>query len=375
MNPLRSTTPASPTPPGPVTSRPTVTAVALNHNGGDRILTTIVRLTEQTYPLHEIVVIDNGSTDGSPDRIRERFADRTDLRIVARDNDGLTVARNTAVQQAQTDLVFMVDADVYAEPDCVERLVAAQVETGAAVVCPRVRLLPESDIVQCEGAAAHFLGGMIMRHGHHPLADLAVTPAWVDGCIGASFLVSRSAALDAGGWNPAIFLYFEDHDFCLRMRARGHHFYCDPRAVVFHDRITQAGLTFRGKGHYPARRAFLNIRDRWTVVLTTFHWRTLIILTPALLLYETACMAVVMRSGWVRPWLGAVAWHVRNARTTWRQRRQVQLCRRVPDRQLLVGGRLPFVKGFASSPLARTGVTVLSAILNTYWLITRRAVG
>ena len=355
--------------------RPTVSALLLSYNGGERTINTLRALTEQTYPLEAILVVDNGSTDGTVERIRAEFGHVPGLRVIQQENLGLPAARNAGIRAAASDLVFMVDADVYAEPDCVERLVRAHVDTGAAVVCPRIRLIPERDTVQCDGAAAHFTGNMVLRHAYQPADATPAVPAYVDGCIGASSLVDRRKVLDAGGWDEKIFLYFEDHEFCTRMRAQGHRFYSEPRALVYHDRVTQAGLTFRGKGHYPARRAFLNIRDRWTVILTNYSLRTLIVLGPALLFYEAACFGIVILRGWLKPWFQAVWWHVTHLGPTLRRRREVQRKRRVADRDLLVGGPLPFTPGFVNSKWAAMGVSVLSATLDAYWRLTRRLIG
>lgn len=354
------------------TRLPTVTALCLSYNGGERTYNTVAALTRQRYPLHEILLVDNGSTDGSLEPIRRDFPQ---VRIISQENLGLPAARNAGLRHATGDLVFMVDGDVYAEPDCLERLVEAHLSSGCAVVCPRIRLIPERDTVQCDGAAAHFTGNMILRHAYQPADQTPATPAIVDGCIGASSLVDRRKVIDAGGWDEAIFLYFEDHEFCTRMRGLGHRFYCEPRALVYHDRVTTSGLTFRGKGHYPARRAFLNIRDRWNTILTNYRLRTLIVLLPAMLVYEAACLGIVAVRGWWGPWFKAVGWHLSHAGQTLRRRRAVQKRRVVPDRELLVGGPLPFTPGFVRSRWMRIGVSALSWGLNAYWRVAKPLIG
>jgi GT2 family glycosyltransferase len=231
-------------------------------------------------------------------------------------------------------------------------------------------------VVQADGAAIHFLGTMILRHGYQPVATTTTERSVVGGCIGACMLVDRVEVLAAGGFEELYFFYFEDLEFSLRLRAMGHRFLCEPHAEVLHERgAGTPGLSFRGAGAYPLRRARLTMRNRLLTILIHYRLRTLLLLLPALLLYEIATLCVAARRGWLRPWAEAWLWQIRNGRVIAARRRRMRDLRREPDRNLLVGGRLPLAPGVMDKPLERRLVGLLSCIFDGYWCLARRWVG
>jgi GT2 family glycosyltransferase len=362
------------TEPSATASAPTLGAVVINYNGGHRILECLQALCRQTLALERIVVVDNGSEDGSPERIRERF-EHVEV-IELGDNQGLPAARNVGLAAVDSELVLLADSDIYLEPDALQRLVSARTETGVAVVCPRIRLIPERDVVQADGAAAHFVGTMVLLHAYTSVDRVPTQRRSVGGCIGACYLVDRRTVVEAGGFDETYFFYFEDLEFMLRLAARGESFVCEPAAVAFHDRGEgTAGLSFRGTGQYPLRRAYLSMRHRWLTILIHYRLRTLLILSPALAVYELAVAAFAISRGWTLPWLKSWAWHFKNLPLIMRRRRAAQASRVRRDRDLLVGGPLPLAPGVAEAPATRAGVAVLSGLLNGYWRVARHLIG
>ncbi|NNF11890.1 MAG: glycosyltransferase family 2 protein [Gemmatimonadetes bacterium] len=352
---------------------PDVGAVVINYNGGARTLDCLAALRRQSVGLSRIVVVDNGSEDGSPDAIRERFPEVEVLELG--ENRGLPAARNVGLGALDTELVLLSDSDIYLEPDALAHLVSAHEETGVAVVCPRIRLIPERDVVQADGAAAHFVGTMVLLHAYTDVEQVPTERRAVGGCIGACYLVDRRTVIEAGGFDETYFFYFEDLEFMLRLSARGEGFVCEPAAVAFHDRGEgTAGLSFRGTGQYPLKRAYLSMRHRLLTILIHYRLRTLLVLAPALATYELAVAAFAVSRGWTIPWLKSWGWHFRNLRLVAQRRRSAQAARVVSDRDLLVGGPLPLAPGVIEAPATRVGVAALSGLLNGYWRIARRLI-
>ena len=353
---------------------PSVSAVVINYNGGERILKCIESMRRQTFPLSRIVVVDNGSEDGSPGQIRQRFPDVDVLELG--ENRGLPAARNVGLADSESELILLSDSDIYLEPDALEKLVSARDDAEVAVVCPRIRLIPERDVVQADGAAPHFVGTMVLLHAYTDVDRVPSHRRNVGGCIGACYLLDRRTVLEAGGFDETFFFYFEDLEFMLRLGSRGESFVCEPGAVVYHDRGTgTVGLSFRGTGQYPLRRAYLSMRHRLLTILIHYRLRTLLFLSPALAIYELAVVAFAVSRGWTVPWLKSWAWQFRNLSLVLGRRRAAQASRVVMDRDLLVGGPLPLAPGVIQSPMARAGVTLLSRVLNGYWSVARHLIG
>lgn len=351
---------------------PTVTAVVVNFNGGDRVLACIEALRSQTLPLDGLVVVDNGSTDESVAKIRKRFPE---VEIVAiGENVGISRARNRGLQRAGTDLVFSLDADMYVRRECIERLRETYIARGRpAAVVPRIVFHPGGSTIQCDGAEIHFMGTLGLRHGGRRAADFQADVEEVNGFTGACLLLDREKVTAAGGFDDTYFFYFEDLELGLRMRVLGHTILCDSRAVVDHDRgVGTAGLSFRGEGAYPRRRAHLTMRHHLLTVLIHYEIRTILLLLPAFALYEAVSFAVCLGRGWTGAWFRARTWQWRHRDEVREKRRRVQAARVRRDRDLLSGGPLPIADGFARSRAASAGLRSLSAVLNGYWGIAKR---
>jgi GT2 family glycosyltransferase/glycosyltransferase involved in cell wall biosynthesis len=354
-------------------------AIVVNFNGGARIANTIRALSSASAPPSRIILVDNASTDGSCEQVCAEFPDVELLAMNA--NIGLAAARNVGLRHVGPGPVLLVDGDVYVTDQCIELLQRGLRQAGAAVACPRVVFHPDLDLIQCDGAAAHFVGTMSLRHANLPLAsrtafEMQPHPVEVGACIGACMLVDRDTVLAAGGFDERYVFYFEDLEFSLRMRALGHTILCVPEAVVHHDRGRGTpGLSYRGQGTYPHRRAYLTMRHRLLTMITHYRLRTLLILAPALLVYEAATLVFVLKNGWIRPWMEAWLWQARNFADIRRQRRIMQARRLMPDRVLLAGGALPLAQGVAEQPVASAAVLALSFCLNLYWRLVRRLLG
>ncbi len=348
-----------------------VSAVVVNFNGGDRILRSIESLERQNLLFQEIIVVDNQSTDGSLDRIHARFPS-VRIRELG-ENRGLPAARNVGLRIATAELVLLNTYDVYLAEDSLRRLVEAYERCGSTVICPRVLLHPENEIVHCDGAALHFVGTLHLRHGFRPLRDTPTEGALVDACMGACVLVDRRRVLEAGGFDEGLFFYFDDLEFSMRLRSLGHAFFCEPAAVVYHDRGEGTpGFAFRGRGNYPPHRAFLTMSGRLRTMLIHYRMRTLLVLSPALALYEFVTFAVALRRGWVVPWLRAWQSQLRATRDIWTRRKRGMSLRTRSDRELLTGGPLPLAPGFLESRAAEVSASALAKALNGYWLFAQR---
>ncbi len=376
----------------------TVSAVVINYNGGQRIINTIEALVNQPYPLTQILLIDNDSTDGTPEKIRAQFADAS-IPVHVHDmgcNEGLPQARNTGLQMlldgtvptnsthdSQTnpvipELALLVDNDIYMQDDTIECMVKAyQNNDKPVIVCPRIRLIPERDTVQAEGAECHFLGTMTLRHAYTPVDQLPnMNAVEVGGCIGACYLVDLPRVMAAGAFDETFFFYFEDLEFSMRMRGMGYHVFCEPKAVVWHERgAGTPGLSFRGKEKkYPKRRMYLSMRHRLLNMFIHYRIWTLLVLLPALALYELASLGIAVLRGFGWQWVRAWWWNLTNVSLILSKRKRVQNNRKTPDRQVLSGGPIPLAPGFIKNPIARFGITLLNVLFNGYWKIARHII-
>ena len=354
----------------PPTTLPTVDVVVTYHESPETIGRVLDALSKQDQPLGRIVVVDNGSSAGIGP-----FEGQQEQLVLVRltENVGPSRARNIGLAETTAEWVFFVDDDIYPDAQCVSRLTSLAVETSAAVVCPRIVLPPDGSRIQCDGAWIHFTGTLILQNrdaltrerppGRH------VCGAFGSGCI----LVRREILAEAGGFDEDFFFQFEDMELSYRLRALGHTFWCNSGAVAFHD-LGQGtvGLSFRGRGAYPAQRVYYTLRHRWLTLLYHLRLRSALILAPALALYETAAFLECARRGWLSTWWRALSSLLKRPRLILDKRRRWQAGRQIGDRQILVGGSLPFAAGFVSTKGTARAVGILNALLDAYWNLVKR---
>ena len=181
---------------------------------------------------HEIIVVDNESTDGSA-AAAERIPGVRVIRMGR--NAGFAAANNAGIRQSRGDLLLLLNSDTLVPPGAVDRLVGRLLATEAAAIAgPR--------LVDASGEPELSFGRMIS-----PLNELRQkrrTKAWiaaetqreqfVDWVSGACLLVRRAEAEAAGLLDERYFMYAEDVDFCAAIRARGGRIAFTPEATIVH---------------------------------------------------------------------------------------------------------------------------------------------
>jgi GT2 family glycosyltransferase len=351
-----------------------VSAVVVNHNGGEQIMRCLRHLQAQQPPLEDVIVVDSGSTDGSPDDIRRTFPAVHVLEL--EDNLGPSIARNHGLREAQTPFVLLVDDDVYLAADCTRLLLERLLAAGAVVAVPRLLLHPDTDIIQLDGGDVHFVGTMIMRHAREKRASVPSGACAIGAFSTSCILADGPAMLDAGGLDEAFFIYFEDMEFGLRLRSFGHRLVFEPAAIAWHDRgAGTPDLSYRDHGAYPRRRAFLTMRNRLQVICLHYRLRTILVLGPVLVVYELATLLFAIRRGWFGAWIAGWRWLLSHAPDLAQRRRTIQARRRLDDKQLLEGGDLPLAAGLLSSNPERRLVALLTQLFNGYWKLAGRWIG
>ena len=346
-----------------------LTLCIVNFNGR-HYLPEALAAAEPHEQFGEILVVDDASADDSVAWLRAHYPA---VRIVALPvNRGPGAARNAGLDAARGDLVLFQDNDVRLTAGCVERLRAAARDSGALLVAPRVLYADTPAIIQYDSADCHVTGLMIPRHANQPAAQVDGARARTTSLVTACFLLDRTRLPASLRFDEHFGFNYEDHDFGVRACIGGHVLLVEPAACVLHGGGT-AGLSYRPGGAVSARRVHDLIRNRWYVIAKCFSARTLLVLTPVLLLYEINQLAGVIAKGWWRQWLVALRDCRRDAARLREERRRIQAGRAIGDRQLLRGGPLPLTRAVRSGALARGAVWLLERLIDVYWRVARHA--
>jgi GT2 family glycosyltransferase len=207
-----------------------VAVVIPNWNGRRWLPDCLASVAAQTVPTAETIVVDNGSTDGSLEHLRESRGVRV---LELGRNTGFAFAANRGVEAAESDLVALVNTDVVLAPDWIERMVAAlEADPGAASVACKMVDLRDPDLLYDAGDVLRRDGACEQRGRFERDDGSFDEPGDVFGACAGAALYRRSVVLDAGGFDERYFTYLEDVDLALRLRLAG--WRCRYEPVVAH---------------------------------------------------------------------------------------------------------------------------------------------
>lgn len=349
---------------------PAITVCVINFNGEECLPGTLAAIGNLVNQVSRILVVDNASTDGSSSVVA-RFPDVQLIPLP--ENRGPGRARNVGFLEAETDLVLFVDNDVVLSRRTPQRLVEALTgDPEAALAMPRVLYAHEPDRLQYDGASSHFLGLMTLDNADRPVGDVKPVTRPLQSLVTACFLADRSRWGKRPLFDENLFIYLEDHDLGLRARISGHRILSVP-ARCYHGGGT-AGLSLRRLGYHTDRRIENVIRNRWIILLKNYSFRTLLILSPALLVFELFQLAGAVRKKWLRHWLRAVRFVWRNRFAILRNRRAVQSSRRISDREILSGGSVPFSDELLAGGIEGIAGRLMDLGSRGYWAFARHLV-
>ena len=261
------------------------------HNGWKLTESCLAHLRVQTLP-HWVVVCDNGSTDGTPERVRASFPDVRLIELGA--NVGFPAACNRGVNAGSGDLVVLLNNDVECRPDFLEHLVAPFRDEKRLASVASLLLAPGEQRIESFGLAVDpTLAGYPRLRGL-PVRDAQTANPILIGPSGAAGAYRRKAWEDVGGLDEGVFAYAEDVDLALRIRASGWSTSAAPDAVAIHigsaSAVTRsAWQRYQGgfsRGYFLRRYGVLRSRVAARAVVT----EALVVLGDAVFSHDLAAL-------------------------------------------------------------------------------------
>lgn len=278
-------------------SIPRVSVVLVNWNRAQDTLECIRSLRESIYPGFEIIVVDNGSSDDSIERISQESGEL--ILLEAGDNLGFTGGNNLGIQYAiehGADYVLLLNNDTIIASDALEKMVkVAESDSRIGIVSPKILFYDRPKMVWFGGSEfdRRFITARMIGYGVKDAGqfDQDREIPFASGCV----MLIRRSVIEAVGllWN-GFFAVMEDIDFGLRVAKEGYRIIYFPSAVVWHKESMSAG------GHdapqyvyYQTRNKFF-LNGRWAGSLSRFA-----IAEIYALLYSLKRM---LRFAWQRKW-------------------------------------------------------------------------
>lgn len=187
-------------------------------NGKDLLADCLESLAAQTFREFDTRVVDDASTDGTAEMVRERFPWAEVLR--REENGGFCIAVNDGIAAGAADYVFLLNNDVTLDAACLEQLLAAAERTGAGMLAPLILWRDEPGVIYSAGDRQR-ANGRPEAIGFGCRAEGFVCPAEIFGVSAAAALYRREVFDRIGLFDARFGTYYSDSDLSFRARLAG----------------------------------------------------------------------------------------------------------------------------------------------------------
>ena len=328
-----------------------VTVVIPTWNGRTLLARALPALQAQTFTSFAVLVVDNGSADGTVEWLGQAYPH---IHVVSfPENRGFAAAVNAGISAARTEYVALLNNDTEADPAWLGALVSALDRRPAcAFAASKMVRLDAPDIIDSAGDEFNLLGlGYKRGEGFSARTEYLLEEEVTSACAGAA-LYRRASFDDVGLFEERFFAYFEDVDWSLRARLRGHRCVFVPTAVIRH----AVGATSSRMSAWAARLRSRNVVYLFARVLPG---PLLVVAMPGFLV--TRLLSLVVRA-LQRQFRATVAGYldaVRDVGWTLRTRKAIQSRRRI--------GVMEFARALDPRLLRREQIQRLRTLVEARW--------
>jgi GT2 family glycosyltransferase len=326
--------------------RPLVSIIILNFNGLNLLRECLQSVFKTHYPNYEVIVIDNGSTDGSCIMIEKEFPRASLIRNI--ENLGYSEGNNIGILRSRGDYIVLLNNDTIVAPEWLSELTIEAERNPECFYQPKIlfvgsnRINSVGNYVQLFGFA--FPCGLgevdVGQYDHKHNASYA---------SGACVFASKQLVEDVGLLDEGFFAFYEDVNWGWRGLMRGYITTYVPSAVIYHRWGSSWGRSMSSK------KFFLIERSRLASVLRNYSFRTLVALFPMLVFFELSVFSYCFLRGFLSEKISIYADLLRLRRVLISQRRELQKRRKMSD---------GFVLSFFSDGLTHLYLGAFAAPIN-----------
>jgi GT2 family glycosyltransferase len=304
---------------------PLVSVVIVNWNGKHHLPDCLGSVRRQTFRDFEVILVDNGSTDGSAAWVWE---EHPEVRLVALpDNRGFCGGNNAGIRVAQGEYIALLNNDTEVEPDWLGALVRQmQADPSLAACDSKILYFDQRETIWSAGAVYTIAGSCEWRGHGQPDATI-VEPAEVFTANACSALYARRVLDEIGVLDEDFFAGYEDVDWSFRAHLRGYRIVNVPASRVYHKvsathQVNSPAYVYHGQRNVAA----VFVKNMPTPLLLKYAGLHLI--------YTAGSLVYFARQGRLSSFLRGKRDVLRQWRGLWRKRREIQ-CRRSTERAQL----------------------------------------
>ena len=304
---------------------PAIDVIVVNYNGISFLPNCLRTLFESNYPDFSVIVVDNGSTDGSVQWIRTHYPQATVL--ASKGNDGFGKGNTKGVLSGTAEYVALLNTDTEVDKNWLMPLIQTMIfDKTCAAACSQLVFTSHPEVINAAGGGMNWIGYGYDRQMfmlRRSLMDMD-TPQNVLFPTAAACLIRRSAFFSVGGFDPSFFMYHEDVDLGWRLNLAGYVVKYVPQSIVKHafgGTSNRDGMAFRNR---------LGIRHALRSVMKNYEAKTLFRVLPQLFSLGVGNYRAGVATGFFR----GVLWNLLRLPSTVVERARVQRGRKVSDEKM-----------------------------------------
>ena len=340
-----------------------VSIIINNYNGGDDVLDTVEAALASEGVEVEVIISDDGSTDGSLERVVEKFP-QVVAKPIGFNTARLNRVRNNGIKASSHDTVMIVDNDITLAPDCVAKLYAVlHSRPDIATASPRL-IFEEEGVrrVYWDGGKLHYIGASICPNRNASLDTPTRPPERNIGC--GIIMMDKTKLAEIGFFDEAYWVgWGDDGEIYYRFLAAGYE--------TMH--VSEASAIHIAKQH-ETERMVIQLHNRWMFLLKNYRLISLILMLPALLIYEGLQFVFTVMKGEVKSYFYALGQFLKHLPAHIKWRMQYKIPRKRNDHEILTSGPLYISPKQVNKGLLQMGLKMLQGILNGYWAIIQKIV-
>jgi GT2 family glycosyltransferase len=302
---------------------PLVSIVVLNYNGEKLLRNCLSSVSKTKYRNFEVIVVDNGSKDGSCSMVEREFPFFQLIKNPK--NYGYSKGNNLGIIGCKGKFVAMLNNDTTVNADWLSALVKEANRNPACFYQPKI-LIEDTNRINSTGNCIQPFGFAFPRGLGEIDKGQYCTKSKISYASGACVFCSRALIEDVGFLDEAFYSFYEDVNWGWRALMRAHETIYVPSAVIYHKWGGSWGQTMSRK------KFFLIERSRIMSVLRNYSSKTIVFLLPGLICTELAVFLYSLLNGFFPEKVHVYADLLKLRKLLMNQRKELQARRMVPDK-------------------------------------------
>lgn len=238
-----------------------VSIITVNYNQSQVTMELLSTLRKISYSPIEIIVVDNASPTDNPDKIKEEYSEI--ILIKSDKNLGFAGGNNLGIKKAKGEFLLFINNDTEVPENFLEPLVnRLKSSSDIGVVSPKILFYEKPDTIQFAGYTP--LNPYTMRNnliGYRQKDDGSYNKSgYMPFAHGAAMMIPRKVILNVGLMADIFFLYYEEHDWFMRIKKAGYKIFYEAESHIFHKESMSTGKESPLKIHYIARNRIVFMR-------------------------------------------------------------------------------------------------------------------